>query len=220
MAAVTVGQREKNDQSMVPWMPFTSPHQRLECTATHSILAAWFNPFSCLTNSEHCIHHHLHAVSSHCHITAHLNALTNTVHLGRTYLIKLSHVHTSKHKERWSLLAMCSHSPEQYYSPSGHLSSKWPSWLSASVIVKPFTPHFPDGSEWSGLAVIQVNLAGVTGLQPTVSSQDSPPDCCLDWDSPDRLSQYVCVPSSCRQCHYIHITNIVKLFSDVNTFIT
>ncbi|XP_042357487.1 chemokine-like protein TAFA-1 [Plectropomus leopardus] len=39
MAAVTVGRQEKNDQSVVPSMPFTSPHQRLECTATHSILA-------------------------------------------------------------------------------------------------------------------------------------------------------------------------------------
>uniref|UniRef100_UPI003AAD96B1 chemokine-like protein TAFA-1 n=1 Tax=Centroberyx gerrardi TaxID=166262 RepID=UPI003AAD96B1 len=39
MAAVTVGREEKNDQSMVPSMPFTSPHQRLESTATHSILA-------------------------------------------------------------------------------------------------------------------------------------------------------------------------------------
>ncbi|KAK9529407.1 hypothetical protein VZT92_013501 [Zoarces viviparus] len=39
MAAVTVGHQEKNDQLVVPSMPFTSPHQRVECTATHSILA-------------------------------------------------------------------------------------------------------------------------------------------------------------------------------------
>ncbi|KAK1901990.1 Chemokine-like protein TAFA-1, partial [Dissostichus eleginoides] len=39
MAAVTVGRQEKNEQPVVPSMPFTSPHQRLKCTSTLSILA-------------------------------------------------------------------------------------------------------------------------------------------------------------------------------------
>ncbi|KAJ4926661.1 hypothetical protein JOQ06_014410 [Pogonophryne albipinna] len=39
MAAVTVGRQEKNEQPVVPSVPFTSPHQRLKCTSTHSILA-------------------------------------------------------------------------------------------------------------------------------------------------------------------------------------
>lgn len=64
MAAVTVGHQEKNDQSVVPSMPFTSPHQRLECTATHSILAGWFNPFTPLTGSKHHIHHNLRHFSN------------------------------------------------------------------------------------------------------------------------------------------------------------
>ncbi|CAL8354818.1 unnamed protein product [Gadus morhua 'NCC'] len=37
MAAVSVGSREKNGRPTVPSLPFTSPHQRPECTATHSI---------------------------------------------------------------------------------------------------------------------------------------------------------------------------------------
>lgn len=63
MTAVTVGRQEQNDQSVVLSMPFTSTHQRRECSATHSILAGWFNPVSLLTGSKHYIHHILPHVS-------------------------------------------------------------------------------------------------------------------------------------------------------------
>lgn len=63
MAAVTVGHQEKNEQSVVSSMPFTSLHQRLECKATHSILAGWFNPFSPPTGSKHHIRHNLSLVT-------------------------------------------------------------------------------------------------------------------------------------------------------------
>lgn len=86
MTAVTVGCREKNDRSMVPSIPFTFLHQRLECTATHSIFAVCFNPFSCLTGSKHCIHHN-HSLKLFWSHIAPEHTLITTVHVSRINLL-------------------------------------------------------------------------------------------------------------------------------------